>query len=57
MKDGKVHEYDAPIPESYDVTKTYLIDAKLNHRTFYFTSVKSKLRVSINCVIYSFPKT
>jgi hypothetical protein len=45
MKDGSVYEYDAPEPGTYDVTKTFLIEMKLNCRKFKFGSVKSRLRV------------
>jgi hypothetical protein len=45
MKDGTVHEYEAPVLESYDVSKTFSISASIKYRSFKFKSVKSKLRV------------
>lgn len=45
MADGSVFEYDAPAVGSYDTTKTYLIEMKLNVRKYKFKSIKSRLRV------------
>ena len=50
MKSGLVYEFDAPEENKYDITKTFLIENKINCRKFAFTSVKSRLRVS--SVIY-----
>ena len=45
MENGSVYEFDAPVPGSYDVTKSYLIELKLKCRKFKFRSIKSFLRV------------
>ncbi len=47
MKDGSVYEYEAPVADSYDTSKTYLIEMKLNFRRYKFKSIKSRLRVSL----------
>ena len=47
MKDGSVFEYDAPVLNSYDISKTYLIEMKINCRKYKFKSIKSRLRVRI----------
>ena len=45
MADGSVYEYEAPIVDKYDTTKTYLIEMQLPFRKYKFKSIKSRLRV------------
>jgi hypothetical protein len=45
MKDGSVHEYEAPVQGKYDTTKSYLIELSINCRKYKFKSIKSRLRV------------
>ncbi len=45
MKNGTVHEYEAPQPGKYDTSKSFLIQSNLKFRSFTFRSIKSRLRV------------
>ena len=54
MKDGSVHEYEAPVQGKYDTTKSYLIELSLKCRKYKFKSVKSRLRVMLTKFISIF---
>ncbi|CAF0711556.1 unnamed protein product [Brachionus calyciflorus] len=44
MENGAAYEFDAPVPDSYDISKTYLIELKLKCRKYQFKSMKSFYR-------------
>lgn len=54
MENGSVYEFEAPVPGSYDITKTYLIELGLKCRKYQFKSIKSFLRVNFNFFVLIF---